>query len=240
MEEIVLVCIVPRLGDWDILVKEHWYHIPLTSAPKITTLTKYLAFYQTKVFGDEKWVVNYYAPVLGYTIKKRIELYPEEVEHPNRDEDYYQIFVDDLVKLKSPIPSLRWRRIVFISTTLKRLLDAREINDLYKSSPIEEKLYEEMKSERILPERQFYVKEGENTYCLDFGIFCKKGKIDVECDGKEFHSGENAHEKDRKRNNELTSYGWSVLRFLGGEINTTPKGCVKKIKRTMRKLGGEE
>lgn len=240
MEEIVLVCIVPRLGDWNILVKEHWYHIPLVSAPEITTLAKYLAFYQPGVFGDEKWAVNYYTRVLGYTIKKRIELYPNEVEHQNRDEDYYQIFVDDLIKLKNPIPSLRWRRIVFIPTTLERLCNAKEINDLYKSSPIEDVLYGEMKRKGILPERQFYVKEGGNTYCLDFGVFCKRGKIDVECDGREFHSGENAHEKDRRRNNELTSYGWSILRFSGREINETPKGCVKKIKKTMRKLGGEK
>ena len=235
----MLICIVPRLKDWDILLNEHWYHIPLSSAPDITTTAKYLAFYQTKIFEKEKWSVNYYAPVLSYTIKKRIEIYPEEEENENKDNDYYQIFIGDLVKLKKPIPSLKWRRIIFIPTTFKKLLDAKEINDLYKSSPIEERLYKEMKSEGILPERQYCVKERGNTYFLDFGIFCKKGRIDVECDGREFHSGEDAHEKDRKRNNELTSYGWSILRFSGKEINSNSEECVKKIRRTIRKLRGQ-
>lgn len=235
----MLVCIVPRLKDWDILLNEHWYHIPLSSAPDITTTAKYLAFYQTKIFEKEKWSVNYYAPVLSYTIKKRIEIYPEEEENENKDNDYYQIFIGDLVKLKNPIPSLKWRRIVFIPTTIERLLNAEEINDLYKTSPIEEILYREMKKKKISTERQLHVKVGERKYCLDFGIFCKKGNINVECNGKEFHSGEDSHEKDRKRNNELTSYGWSILRFSGKEINRNSEECVKKIRKTLRKLGGE-
>ncbi len=61
----------------------------------------------------------------------------------------------------------------------------------------------------------------------------------MECDGREFHSGEDAHEKDRKRNNELTSYGWSILRFSGKEINSNSEECVKKIRRTIRKLSRE-
>lgn len=239
MKEIVLICIVPRLGDWEILKREHWYHIPLSSAPEMTPQAKYLAFYQTMIFGDEKWAVNYYAEVSGLAIKKRIELFPKELEHKNRDKDYYQIFIGEIKKLKNRIPSLLMRWIVFIPTTFEKLLNAREINDLYNSSPIEDILYGEMKTEKILPERQLFVKEGDNTYCLDFALLCKNGRIDIECDGREFHSGEPAHEKDRKRNNELASYGWSVLRFSGKEIYKTPGSCVGKIKRTIKSLGGE-
>ncbi len=34
MEEIVIVCIVPRLKDWDILLNEHCYHIHLKKCVK--------------------------------------------------------------------------------------------------------------------------------------------------------------------------------------------------------------
>lgn len=81
--------------------------MPLKSAPEVTTSSEYLAFYQPKVFEEEKWTVNYYAKVLGHSIKKRIELYPTETEHNNRDEDYYQIFIGELIRLENPIPSHR-------------------------------------------------------------------------------------------------------------------------------------
>ena len=78
------------------------------------------------------------------------------------------------------------------------------------------------------------------AHCLDFGVFCKDGKIDIECDGEAFHSSKKDIIKDRNRNNELTSYGWSVLRFSGSEINREPKECIRKIKRTIKNLNGVE
>ncbi len=75
-------------------------------------------------------------------------------------------------------------------------------------------------------------------YCLDFGVFCKAGKIDVECDGETYHGSKEAQTRDRHRNNELTSYGWSVLRFSGPEINADTPGCIDHIERTIGTLGG--
>ncbi len=118
------------------------------------------------------------------------------------------------------------------------MLEAKEINDLFKTSPIEDKLYKEIKRQKIPVERQLYVCEGDRKYFLDIGIFCREGKIDVECNGKKFHSGQEAHDSDRKRNNELTSLGWSILRFTGSEINRDTKACIKKIRRTVKSLGG--
>ncbi|MDO9580880.1 MAG: DUF559 domain-containing protein, partial [Bacteroidales bacterium] len=78
-----------------------------------------------------------------------------------------------------------------------------------------------MKKREITVERQFYVKVGRKFYCLDFGIFCKKGDIDVECNGEKYHILPGAFTRDRERNNELTSFGWSILRFTGKQINLT-------------------
>lgn len=108
----------------------------------------------------------------------------------------------------------------------------------YHISPIEEKLYEVMKEDEIPAERQLFVHEKEETYCLDFGIFCKEGEIDIECNGKEYHSSVEDREEDRLRNNELASYGWVVLRFTGSEINQDAEECVKKIKNAIRSIKG--
>jgi len=238
MNELALVGIVPRLSDWEILKKKLWYRIPVMSAPDIAERIKYLAFYQPKIFRDEKYSVNYYGKIKKLEIAKRIELLPDEPTHPRANKDYYQYTLESLEKLSHSIPSKKWRRIIFIPTTLKKLMEAEEINDLYYTSPIEEKMYTYLKREKIPVERQLFVAEGRKRYCLDFGIFCKKGRLDVECDGEAFHSSKKDIIKDRDRNNELTSYGWSVLRFSGSEINRDPKECIRKIKRTIKNLNG--
>jgi hypothetical protein len=60
----VLVGIMNSRRDWDIVRRERWYRIPLNSAPRGIRAARFLAFYQTKVFGPERWAINYYAPIV--------------------------------------------------------------------------------------------------------------------------------------------------------------------------------
>lgn len=244
--DIVLVAVVPKKKDWNILRYEHWYRIPVNKAPcwgikyktPVVEKMRYLAFYQPKVFDKEKWAINYYAEVKNIEIVKRIELLPDEPNHMNYNADYYKITIGELKKLTCPIPSKRWRRIVFIPTTLKKLLQTKEINDLYRTSPIEEKLYTALKKENMLPERQVFLYETEKPYCLDFALLCRNGNLNIECDGDEYHYNKQAHIKDQIRDNELTSLGWSILRFSGKKISKTTKTCMKQINKTIETLGG--
>ena len=236
-----LVGIVPRKNLWDVIQKEKWYHIPVESAPKNATLTEYLAFYFPAVFGKKlQYKVNYYAKVRKVNIVKRIQLFPEEQEHRKAYKNYYQFHLRQLKKLSKPIPSKRWRRIIHIPTSRQKLFTAGEINDLYDTSPLEEKMYLEMKKRRIDTERQVFVKVSGQIYCLDFGIFCRQGNIDVECDGEKYHTLPKALARDRERNNRLTSFGWHVLRFSGREINQTLQNCFKIIEKTINNLGGSK
>ncbi|MEO0071536.1 MAG: hypothetical protein ABIK39_05575 [candidate division WOR-3 bacterium] len=54
-----LVAVITRRKDFEILKRERWYRIPVKTAPKGLKMIKFIAFYQTKVFGEEKWAVNY-------------------------------------------------------------------------------------------------------------------------------------------------------------------------------------
>lgn len=234
-----LVGIVPRKSLWDIIQKEKWYHIPVESAPKNAGLTEFLGFYFPKVFGKEmRYKVNFYAKVKKVDIVKRIKLFPEEKNHIRANKDYFQFHLEEINELSKPIPSVSWRRIVHIPTSCEKLFTAKEINDLYETSPLEDKMYLEMKKREIAAERQFYVKVGGRFYCLDFGIFCKNGDIDLECDGEKYHVLPEALARDRERNNELTSFGWNVLRFAGKEINKTINNCFRIIEKTINNLGG--
>lgn len=236
-----IVGIVPRKNLWDIILNEKWYHIPVKSAPKNVLDAKFVGFYFPKIFGEEmRYKVIYYAPIKSIDIKKRIELFPEEVNHPRSNIDYYKINLGGLIKLNNPIISKRFRRIVHIPTTLSKLLNAKEINDLYHTSHIEDKVYRGLKRINLNPERQFPVKIKNQWYILDFCIFCNKGNIDIECDGERYHTLPDALTYDRLRNNNLTSYGWHVLRFFSREINRDLNNCIGIIYKTINSLGGEK
>lgn len=233
-----LVATINRRKDWEILLKKHWYRIPLKSAPQILPKIKYLAFYKTTVYDKETSGINYYARIKTYEITERYKLLSDELSHISSQDNYYKIIIDDLQELTSFIPSKRKQKIVFIPTTLDKLMKAHEINDLYHTSHLEEKLYNAMKEENILSERQWFVREPAQIYCLDFAVFCNNGTIDIECDGKKWHSSEDAHVYDNKRNNELASNGWTVLRFREDEIKKDIKKCISQIKKTIHSLEG--
>lgn len=135
----VLVVVVPSLEDWERVVSQGWYRIPLRRAPRRIG-AEYLAFYHTQAGGALRWSVRYYAPITGYSLATRQELILSEPDHPRANERYYRVAVGPLQALERPIPSLKLRRITFILTTLARLLDAREINDLWQRETQQERL----------------------------------------------------------------------------------------------------
>lgn len=234
-----LVGIVPREKLWATIQKEKWYHIPVKSAPDNILFAEYLAFYFPKCFDKQyQYQIKYYAKILKIDTVKRIQLFPDELKHKNINKNYYQLHLGKIKKLPHSIPSKKWRRIIHIPTSKQKLFAAKEINDLWDTSPLEEKMYQAMKKRKIAVERQLYVETGNKKYFLDFGIFCRHGKIDVECDGKKYHSLPNALVNDRLRNNQLASLGWQVLRFSGQDIIYNITDCVTTIERTINNLGG--
>ncbi len=129
--ERVLVAVMNNPRDLQIAAREHWYRIPVKRAPRRVG-ADYIAFYQTGVFPpDERHRVRLYAPIRAYHLAERQDLLPQEPDHPRAKERYFKIEIGPLRTLERPIPSHKLRRITFIPTTLKRLLNAHEINDLW-------------------------------------------------------------------------------------------------------------
>src|SRR4030043_210209 len=87
-------------------------------------------FYQTGAFGDEKWRIQYIAPVRGHELTTRAELLKTELDHPRAKEEYYKVQIGPLEKYSNPVLSETWRRITFLYTTGEYLLKATTINDL--------------------------------------------------------------------------------------------------------------
>jgi len=127
---LILVAILPNQRDFDIARLFGWYRIPLKSAPKVISVD-YLAFYQTKVFGEgQRWQIAYVARILGHELTQRRELILDEPNHPRADEEYFKLQIGPLQQLENPIPAGGWKRITFFYTTGEQFQSAKTINDL--------------------------------------------------------------------------------------------------------------
>lgn len=238
----ILVAIVNNMRDFAIINEQHWYRIPESSVKKWLKdrwPPQWIAFYQTKAFGSEAHAVNYYAQVIEIKRVLRTDLFPNEIPGKNSSKRYFQLILGPLQKLPKPIPSRRWRRIVFIPTTWQKFVNAVEINDLSDESPLEDRLWAEFKRHNIPAERQEFIAIMEQNYSLDFAIYCSSGSIDVETDGDSWHANPKKAAEDNLRDNALESRGWNVLRFSTTQIvDQVADYCMPRIADTINALGG--
>ncbi len=133
LTSLILVVVMNDPRDMEIVRLLGWYRIPLRSAPKVVAVD-YLAFYQTAVFGEDKWRIQYIAPVRGHELTSRAELFHDELDHPHANQEYYKIQIGTVFKLPKPILADKWRRITFLYTTGEYLRKAVTINDLVVQS----------------------------------------------------------------------------------------------------------
>ena len=238
----VLVAIMNNREDFAKACEEHWYRIPVISADKWAGNRwppDWLAFYQTKVFGEEGYAVNYFSQVLDVREVYRYELFPDRPRDEKSMHRYYQLLLGPIAPLAQPIISKRLRRITFISTTWRKLMAASEINDLFDDSPLEDRLWQEFRRLGINAERQEFVRIKNHHYALDFALYCATGRLNVETDGDLWHSDRKRIAHDNVRSNDLETSGWRLLRFNTTQINEEMDDyCLPTIVENIRNMGG--
>jgi hypothetical protein len=141
---LILVALVNQPRDLEIARLLGWYRIPLRSAPKVIAVD-FMAFYQTAAFGEEKWRIQYVAPVRGHELTTRLELLRDEPDHPDARREYYKIELGPLIRLEKPILADKWRRITFFYTTGEYLSQAASIRDLIVSIDEREILWQALR-----------------------------------------------------------------------------------------------
>ena len=145
---LVLVAVTNNPRDLEIARLLGWYRIPLRSAPKVIAVD-YLALYQTGAFKDEKWRIQYIAPVRGHELTTRAELLKTELDHPRAHEEYYKIQLGPLERLTTPIMAETWRRITFLYTTGEYLLTAHTMSELVVRSDERQLLWQALRERAI-------------------------------------------------------------------------------------------
>ncbi len=240
----VLVAMLPEKQDWQILHEQGWYRIPINSAPPIIKngTAEYIAFYHTAKFDEDlKWKVIKYAKIKRIFTASRKDLFPNESPYSKKAwKKYYKIEVEDLITLEQPFVSRRGHRILFVPTTEAKLFSGKtDFNLLFKGSPLEEDMLSIIEAMGLEYEREWqeFVDE-KKFYYLDFAIFCQKGNIDIECDGNEFHMGDDNVHRDKTRNNELEGYGWAVLRYTTKHFKEERPHIEKTIYNKIKDFGG--
>ena len=166
----ILVAIMNNKKDWQRVLDEGWYRIPVKHAPEGTPDFDFIAFCQTKVFDSDKWAIHCYARIEGHELMTRKDLIPSQPNHKRANNWYYQLQLGPLQHKLPPIVSTNWRRITFIITTGDRFEVAEEINDLFeKESPVG-RLYITLKEVGLHAERNFPLKEEGVTYVADLAL----------------------------------------------------------------------
>jgi len=173
---LILVAILPNQRDFDIARLFGWYRIPLKNAPKVISVD-YLAFYQTKTFGEgERWQIAYVAEILGHELTRRRDLIRDEPDHPHAHEEYFKLQIGPLLRLGNPIPAGDWKRITFFYTTGEQFQRAQTINDLVVKAQDERDVLWHSLRERALKANEYKAQELPETV-IDPAILALLGQF---------------------------------------------------------------
>jgi len=221
--DLVLVAILKDKRDLEIARVLGWYRIPLKTAPK-TVAVDYLAFYQTAKFGDDKWAINYIAPVRGHELTTRAQLLRTQPNHPRAAEPYYKIQLGPLERLERPIPSRAWRRLTFLYTTGEHLLHATELNDLIVQSAERERLWKALRERGLEPERQYQREQGGE---IDLAVLCALGNLGVVL-GEPDSPARRVQERGK----------WHYVTVAPTAVETELPSVLQTIEQQVARLGG--
>src|SRR3989338_7638305 len=233
----VLVCVLKDKRDLRILLQERWYRIPVAYLPR--RKFTHLAFYQPIEFGRFGKRIQYYARVLKGGIVKRIDLLPKEKNHPRAYEDYVRIEVAWVKKLAHPIKNIIPRRVSFGFTSLRSLLKAGDILELYGIPPTEQIIERGLQRLGIKTEKEFNISKDGKRYRLDLAVFCRKGRIAIECDNLKAHSDGVQIAKDKMKDKFLRRQGWHVIRLKEPDIIEKLNYCLGLVQKAVDVLGGQ-
>lgn len=222
-DDVVLVALINQPRDLEIVRAEHWYRIPAKHAPAHFAQARYLAFYLTRAFAENKWSICEYAPMRGHELVRRCDLFPEETDHPRADDAYYKVQLGPLIALPRPIVSRAGRRLLFIWTTGDKFLRAVEINDLLGRSDADDALWDALKAAQIPAERQVLVRDARSRYRVDYWIPCARGHVAVLL-------SDAPHRLPKGRRTR-------ALQFSGEDVYARRADCIDQIRQTVRELG---
>ncbi len=237
--DLVLIGVAREKADLERAEREHWYRIPVRVI--FRRRPRYLAIYPVKKCGIPGGAITWFASVRKISRQRRRELLPRQQAHPRAQDWYWKLSLGPPVTLPYPIKNRLRRRITFAYTTRDRLFQAREIGELFDVPPLEEEMGKTLRTVGIRALSQFCVMEKKKCrYRLDFAVFCRRGKIALECDHSRWHRKSNRIKQDQQRDRWLKKRDWTVMHFSEDDILNRNTRMIEMIRDAIRKAGGQK
>jgi len=193
---------------------------------------------------DQVYINAYWAKILDYIFEKPNRI--KKIES-NEDLDQVMMLISEVHPEFQTTETIQ-KNIVNRFEWLKKKIAQEYELDVKKTininnvvSPIEHIFIMEWKyiglekrfKVELIPQKR--VETSNGTYYLDFLIRPKdkripKFKIAIELDGHNFHEKTKQQVvKDKKRERQIISKGYTVLRFAGSEIYNNPRACINEV-----------
>jgi hypothetical protein len=229
----VLVSIVPTENDFQIVREQGWYRIPLGMVKKWSA-PGYLAFYFGRGFGDSAGQVRWYAPVANADLVKRIDMFPDDEDHPRAFNDYVRVHISDLRPCPHTITSRSERKLVLLSTTMDRLESATDLNELSCGDGPVDALYGEFTKEGLFAERDYYVRGANAYYLTDMALLCRKKSVQIDIEPAENDDGSLIVRGGPKH----PATGWEAIRLSRYDITRRRGEVLESVRSAVNSSGG--
>jgi very-short-patch-repair endonuclease len=241
----VLVAHVASPQDLHRALNDGWYRLrPCQAVDDLGDLRRfrYLALYESGWDARPPYRIRNYAKIKRVDRQYRRDLIPDEPDHERADGRYSVLRLERAKELRVPLYS-RWSRDDrFLTTDWNHLINAKEWNDLYLGSPLERRFYEGLRRAGLFAEREFWTQCSDlgrpRSFRLDFAVFCREGRLDIEVDGDSYHLRPERVVADNERDNILASNRWSVLRFNTGVVRHNLREALERIGMAVANYGG--
>jgi hypothetical protein len=181
----VMVGVINRRQDVEIMLQDRWYRIPQDQMPK-GVYVEYLAFFLSgaaaKAYGSSG--VHFYAERRGIELLYRRDLLPDEPQHKHAHLPYYMVRLGEPIRRDPPILNPTKRRLSFIYTTWDRFFQARELNDLYSTADYYvDRIYHALRDAQMRVQHWWEVGTQETTQPAAVRILCERGVVTAAFEG---------------------------------------------------------
>lgn len=176
-EDRVLVGVINRKGDLQLVQKAGWYRIPQIRM-KNGINAEYLAFFLSgSASKGRESGVYYYAEKRGLELAYRKDLLPKEADHPRANDVYYKVQLGPLIEKNPPVLNPTRRSISFVYTTWDRFVQAQTIADLYsKDDYFVERIFHALRENGVYAIERTWSAETPGTPA-QIRILCERGTV---------------------------------------------------------------
>ena len=101
-----------------------------------------------------------------------------------------------------------------------------------------ESLFEKEVAQRLTAKGYKIVQQWNvGSYRIDMVAMDQNGKVAIECDGEQWHSGVEKIQQDMERQTILERIGWTFIRIRGSEYYADPEGTINSVIKDLNSYG---